>query len=250
MIYICIPVHEEARTIGVLLWKIRKVMRDFGRDYEVLVLDDASGDDTAETLARYRKILPLSVITGETRRGYGAAVETLIREALDRTEYPKRDAVVTIQGDFTEHPEYIVTLVKALEGGADVVTGTVEPDLRGVPRSVRFARWMAPFVLGGTLKAAPVSDPLSGFRAYRLIVLKKALRALGERRLIDGEGWAANIELLSLASAHARRIEEVPLDLRYDIRTRESRFSAVRTLRHLLRVRNPSLWNVEGEKAS
>jgi glycosyltransferase involved in cell wall biosynthesis len=249
LIYICIPVHDEARTIGVLLWKVRKVMREFDRDYQVLVLNDASEDDTAETLGRYRKILPLTVITEKERNGYGAALDRLIREALDRTEYPKRDAVVTLQGDFTEHPEYIVTLIKALEGGADVVAGSVERDRGGAPRSVRFARWVAPLVLGGTFKGAPVSDPLSGFRAYRLIVLKKALRRLGDRPLVSGEGWAANLELLSVASVHARRIEEVPLDLRYDIRTRGSRFSAVRTLRSLLRVRNPGLWSVEGEGA-
>ena len=44
MIYVCIPAHNEASTIGVLLWKIRKVMLEFGREYEVLILDDASTD--------------------------------------------------------------------------------------------------------------------------------------------------------------------------------------------------------------
>ena len=42
MIYICIPAYNEADTVGVLLWKIRRVMENFPRDYELLVLDDAS----------------------------------------------------------------------------------------------------------------------------------------------------------------------------------------------------------------
>ena len=46
MIYICIPALDEARTIGVLLWRIRQVMEEFPRDYHVLVLDDGSTDDT------------------------------------------------------------------------------------------------------------------------------------------------------------------------------------------------------------
>ena len=46
MIYITIPVHDEESTVGVLLWKIRNVMGEFGRDYEILVCDDASTDGT------------------------------------------------------------------------------------------------------------------------------------------------------------------------------------------------------------
>ena len=34
-----------------------------------------------------------------------------VREAVDRAPYPKRDAIVTLQGDFTEHPEDLVPLV-------------------------------------------------------------------------------------------------------------------------------------------
>jgi len=35
VIYICIPAHNEKRTIGVLLWKIRNVMAEIGRDFEI-----------------------------------------------------------------------------------------------------------------------------------------------------------------------------------------------------------------------
>ena len=242
MIYICIPVHNEARTIGVLLWKIRNVMQEFGRDYEVLVLNDGSDDDTSEALGRYKKSLPMMVIEEATSVGYARGIEKLIRLALQRTNYPKRDSVVTIQGDFTEHPEHIVSLVKTLEGGADVVAGSVEKGRAVVPRPVRVARLLAPLLLGKAHRAAPVSDPLCGFRAYRLIVLRKALRAMGAGPLVNWDGWAANLQLLAVSAAPARRIEEVPVDLRYDIRERESRFSAVRTLRGLMRVRNGKMW--------
>jgi len=242
LIYICIPARDEARTIGVLIWKIRKVMAEFGRDYEILVLNDASSDDTAEVLERYRGLLPLTVLTERAPIGYARGLEKLIRLALERTDYPKRDAVVTLQGDFTEHPEHIVSLVKTLEGGADVVSGVVESGRPELPRGMRIVRWLAPFLLRSSLKGAPVSDPFCGFRAYRLIVWKKAIRAMDDTPIVDGEGWAANVELLRVAAAHARRIEEVPLDLRFDIRERASRFEVVGTLKGLLRVRSHKDW--------
>lgn len=237
MIYVCIPAHNEERTIGVLLWKIRKVMLEFGRDYEVLVLNDASTDGTSEVLDRYRKVLPLRILEEERGLGYSGAVQRLLREALHRTSYPKRDSAVLLQGDFTESPDSIVPLVKALEGGADVVAGVVEENGSPSPRAVRVARRIAPWVLGSAYGGAPVSDPLSGFRAYRLIVLKKALAGFGKKPFLTTDGWASNVELLGLVAPHARRIAEAPLTLRYDVDGRPSRLSAVRTLRGLLRVR-------------
>lgn len=237
MIYVCIPAHNEERTIGVLLWKIRKVMREFGRDYEVLVLDDASTDETAKVLDRYRRVLPLRVLKEEHRAGYPSAVQRLLREALDRTSYPKRDAAVLLQADFSESPDDIVPLLKALEGGADIVAGVVEQNGLPAPRAVRVARRMAPWVLGRAYGGAPVSDPLSGFRAYRLIVLKKALAEFRGGPFLETDGWASNVELLGLVAPYARRIAEAPLTLRYDVAARPSRLSAVRTLRGLLRVR-------------
>lgn len=257
MIYICIPAHDEDRTIGVLLWKIRRVMAEFERDYQILVLDDASADETGEVLQRYRRILPLSVFQEQTAVGYARGLEKLVREAVRRAPYPKRDAVVTLQADFTESPEHIVSLVKVLEGGADVVAGVLagaeadeaSGDRGEPPFRVRAARKIAPFLMGPVYRQAPVSDPLCGIRAYRIITLKNALAEVGDGPLLHVEGWAANVELLSVAVRHARRVEEVPLGMRYDLRTRETRFRPVRTLRDLLRLRRRLSW-MHGEGAA
>lgn len=240
MIHIAVPVHNEDRTLGVLLWKIRKVMRGFGRDYQVVVVDDASSDRTPAVLKRYRAFLPLRVLRTEARMGYGVALEWVIRDVVERSRYPKRDVVVTIQGDLTEDPEDMVAMVKMIEGGADLVAGVMEEGGRVLPRPIRLARRLARLV-AGAVRRAPVSDPLSGFRAYRLIVLKRALRDREEGRpLFQSNGWGANVELLALAAPHARRIEESPFRVWVARRTRPSRFRAVSSLSALLRLRRTS----------
>lgn len=250
MIYVCIPAHNEAATVGVLLWKLRRVLGEFGRDYKILVCDDASTDDTADVLSRYRRSLPLTVIRSEERIGYGRSVERLLREVAEVAPYPKRDCAVVLQGDFTERPEDVVSLVKVLEGGADIVAGsiTLSADPR-VPRPLRLARRFARLALGRTWRKAPVSDPVSGLRAYRVIVLRKAFRDRPDEPLVHAEGWAANVELLRALAPHARRISEAPQELRYDLQVRPSRFHAWRTLRALLPLRWGPPWGPGAEAA-
>jgi glycosyltransferase involved in cell wall biosynthesis len=246
LIYVCIPVHDEASTVGVLLWKIRKVLGEFGRDYRIVVHDDASRDDTIEVLERYRRSLPLTVLRSSERQGYGRSVERLLRHVSEVSPYPKRDCAVVMQGDFTENPEDMVSLVKVFEGGADIVAGHEEQDAaRGVaaPDGVRWARRLSGIFLRRLLRTAPVSDPLSGMRAYRVIVLKKAFRDLPEDRfLTTSDGWAANVELLGCLVPHARRVAEAPLTLRYDLRQRPSRFKAWPTFVSLFKLRR-SVWS-------
>jgi glycosyltransferase involved in cell wall biosynthesis len=242
LIYISIPVHNEGRTIGLLLWKIRKVMAEFGRPYEICVFDDASTDETPKVLSRYAGLIPLHQIRSDERVGYGRAIERLVRSVVDRSAYPKRDVMVTLQGDFTEDPEAIVVMVKKIEGGADLVAGNPSSVGAAVPAPVRACRRLAPIVLGRTFSRAPVKDSLSGFRAYRMIVLKKALRELqDDQMLLTSGGWGANLELLLRVAPYVRRIEEAEFAMGSFRRERASRFRAIQTLRTLVGLRG-TVW--------
>ena len=82
VIYVCIPAHNEGRTIGVLLWKIRNTLGEFSRDYRILVHDDASTDDTQAVLERYQRVLPLTLLGSQDQIGYGRSVEKLLRHVV------------------------------------------------------------------------------------------------------------------------------------------------------------------------
>ena len=226
MLYICIPAFDEAPTIGLLLWRIRKVFQEFSREYEVLVYDDGSTDETASVLEPYRKVLPLTVLGGREHVGYGKALESLFRMASRRTRYPRRDAVVVMQGDFTDQPEHLPELVKRFEGGADIVVGERTVSDRW-PKPVRRLRRVAPWVLRPFISVPGVSDPFSTFRLYRTSVVRDLLKEVADASVVERDGWAANVELLLRTSKYARRIETVALEPRYDLRPREPRVRAL-----------------------
>lgn len=221
MIYVCIPSHNEAPTIGLLLWRIRQVFTAFPREYQLLVADDASTDATSDVLEPYNRVLPLQVVRHAARRGRAASVEELLRIAVERTDRPKRDCAIILDADFAHSPDVLPELVKEIEGGADLVVA--EGEIRGEPtRGHRLFRQWAPRVLRGAVRVPGIHDVVSGFVAIRLIALKQALRMSGER-LLTTEGWVARAELLAKVARHARRIESVRSLERYDLRQRESR---------------------------
>ncbi len=221
MLYICIPTYNEAPTVGVLLWRIRKVFQGFSREYEILVYDDASTDGTSDALKPYSEVIPLTVIRGTERKGYAHAISALAREVSRKTKYARRDGMLIMQADFTDQPEHIPELVKRFEGGVDIVIA--QSDAIQAPSAVRRMYKLALPVLRFFVKTGTVADPFRSYRLIRISVIRELLKSLGNEPLLTTEGWAADAELLLRAAKFARKIDTVPLPARYDLRTRETR---------------------------
>lgn len=233
MIFVCVPVHNEARTAGLVLWKVRQVFTALQREYHLLVSDDGSTDDTAEVLAAYARVLPMTVVPHAERRGYARSLEELLRLALQRTDRPKRDCAITLHADFVHSPEVMEEMVKRLESGADLVVAELLEAVGPPPRPFRWVRrWASRLLPVGGLK-----DPISGFAALRLMVLRQALRHDPARPLLTTEGWCASAELLARLTPHARRVDAVPARARYDLHQRLSRVKPWRQLVETWRAR-------------
>jgi glycosyltransferase involved in cell wall biosynthesis len=206
----------------LVLWRIRKTFADFQREYELLVYNDGSSDATAEVLAPYADALPVTILGGKEHVGYARAIDELLRAALSRCRYPRRDAVVLMQGDFTDQPEQIPELVKRFEGGADIVVAEPAIDA-SMPKPVRQLQRVGRWIARRFARIPGVTNPLGSFRLFRVTVVRDAVRAAGDKPLIEGDGWDANIDLLLAMAPHARRIEAVTLQPRYDLRPRPTR---------------------------
>ena len=229
MIHIGIPVHNERETIGPLLWRIRELLYGERRQFHVLVCDDASDDGTHEALERYPRVLPLTVLRNEARQGYAASLDRLVRATLHRSGYPRRDAFVSMQGDFSDPPERLPEMLRRFEGGADLVT-VARGDSESMAR--RLTRAGARLCARHLLAAPAVADPYASLRLYRLFALERAVAA-GDGQLLQYDGWAANAAMLLRVWPFVRRFEEIPHDPHPPRRYRDARFRAGEQLRQL-----------------
>ena len=241
MIYVCIPTRNNAPTVGLVLWKLRKVFHDFPREYHILVADDASTDGTRETLETYQRALPLTLLRHDERRGRAATLEALFQDALTRSDRPRRDCVATVPADFAISPAALPSLIKRFESGADVVIGEADPP--HLPLRMRLLRRWAPWLLKPGIALPGVRDLLSGVAVIRLVTLKNCFqeRAAG---LFDTDGVCADAELVARAAAKARQVATVHVDEYpngHVLRAESQAFTtAVRLLRAGRRLRIPT----------
>jgi glycosyltransferase involved in cell wall biosynthesis len=208
VLYVCIATRDNAATVGPLLWKLRKVFQEFSREYHILVADDGSTDGAGETLEAYQRALPLTLVRHDPPIGLAASLEGLFRDALERSDRPRRDCVATLPADFSFSPAVLPDLLRRFESGADVIVG--ESAFEGQPFGWRLVARSAPWLLRPGISLPGLRDLLSGVTLIRLITLKSCLKD-DAGALLRTDGLPARAELVARVASTARQIASVPI---------------------------------------
>lgn len=114
IISVVIPCRNEAANLPVLLDEVDAALA--GRDFEVLVIDDGSSDDTGAVLAarRHAGAAHLRQLRHDRSAGQSAAVRSGVFAARGKL-------VVTMDGDGQNDPAYLPQLADALTGAGPAV---------------------------------------------------------------------------------------------------------------------------------
>lgn len=130
---IIIPAYNEARTIHLILDKVRAVQLPQNFEKEIVIVNDCSKDNTASVLEKYMVDHPdqkFIVYNQERNRGKGAAIHKGI-------ELAGGDYIIIQDADLEYNPEeYNILLRPIMDGFADVVYGS--RFLGGKPHRILF----------------------------------------------------------------------------------------------------------------
>lgn len=182
-ISVIIPAFNEGPRIVPIVQHIRKVLPEA----EILVIDDASGDDTADQAAR----TGARVIRRPHNMGNGAGVKTGVRAA-------RGDVVIVIDGDGQHNPDDIPKLLEYMDRYDMVIATRTERDSHENTR-----RWLGNSMLnrfGSYLADQEMQDLTSGFRAMRREVMLEFIHLLPNRF-----SWSTTSAMaLAIAGYHIR----------------------------------------------
>ena len=213
-----VPAYNESGAIGGIVDEIR----DFDPALDVVVVDDASTDETAAIAAAHGATvlrLPFNV-------GIGGAVQTGFRYALEY-EY---DIAVRLDGDGQHDPRELPKLLAPLErGDANLVIGSrfVDPGGSYRPPFARrvgirvFARLVS--LLGGQR----VTDTTSGFMALDRV----GITLFAEQFPHD----YPEVEATLVALRSGLRLAQVQVEMR-ERETGSSSITFVRSVYYLVKV--------------
>lgn len=115
LISLIIPCFNEAEVLPLLYARIQEVVTHWNYDYEIILIDDGSTDDTWEQMQQYHnddahwKVIRLS-----RNFGHQLALWTGLQHA-------QGDAIVVLDADLQDPPEIIPQFLKQWQAGYDVV---------------------------------------------------------------------------------------------------------------------------------
>lgn len=195
------PTYCEAENVEEFLKRVRTGLPDA----DILVVDDASPDGTADLVERIGAELGrVEVVRRPGKEGLGPAYRAGFSEGIRRAY----DVLVEIDADLSHDPSELGAFMAAIADGADLVIGSRYVDGGSIPHwpLVRRVISRVGCAYAGFALNVGLRDVTSGYRAYRSEVLQAV--AYEHTR---ANGYAFQIELAYRIVQAGYRVDEVPI---------------------------------------
>jgi glycosyltransferase involved in cell wall biosynthesis len=160
---VIVPVRDEAGTVGELAAQVASVLDRLGRSFELIFVDDGSGDGTPRQVREARE-RDSRVKLVRLRRNFGKAAALCAG-----FDHSNGEIIITMDGDLQDDPEEIPRFLATLEErDLDLVSGwkkrRQDPASKRLPS--RLFNWVT-----RRLAQVDLHDFNCGFKAYRREVL-------------------------------------------------------------------------------
>ena len=203
-VIVVLPAYNAANTLMDTVREIDKTVVD-----EVILVDDASKDDTAHL----SESIGLITLKHSHNMGYGANQKTCYKAALDSNA----DIVVMLHPDYQYTPKLLPAMVKLIETGLyDIALGSRilgNGALRGGMPLYRYVSNRILTLIQNVLLREKLSEFHTGYRAFSRKVLEEL--PLAE----NSDDFLFDNQMLAQAIFFGYRIGEITCPTRYEVRS-------------------------------
>ncbi|HCJ66776.1 MAG TPA: glycosyl transferase family 2 [Elusimicrobia bacterium] len=214
---ILIPAYNEEKNIGQVIEKIRQ----YQPACEILVINDASTDDTAR-IAREKNV---EVISHPFNLGYGAVLQTGYKYALNKGY----DYLVQLDADGQHDPIKIKDFIEEFKKGeVDLIIGSRFLNQKHYP--IPFFRLLGIKIFGflvSLFTGQKITDSTSGYQGFNRKVLEFYTQDFFPSDFPDAD-------VLILAHRAGIRIKEIPATMYSS--SRKSIHSGLRPLYYIFKM--------------
>lgn len=191
-ISVVVPVYNSERSIGELYHRLDRVLASISTEYEIIMVDDGSKDNSFVELHRLdadRRVLRIICLDGNF--GQQNAIMCGLR-------HTKGDYVITIDDDLQHPPEEIPKLLQELDKGFDVVYGI--PSVKKV-HGIRSYGTVLTDMFFTFICSKPRSVKVGSFRALKRHIAEK----------ISGD-YTEFVYITAITLKHTRNIGNVTVE--------------------------------------
>jgi dolichyl-phosphate beta-glucosyltransferase len=206
-----IPAYNEQKLIISTLETLIRFLTPRYPDFEILVIDDGSQDQTARVVQRFSEQEPCTrLLVQPSNLGKGHAIQRGVQESKGRF-------IIFMDADLPYDLEAIHAILTALRSGMDLAIGSrhlAGSEIRDVP-PLRYVAGQIFSILVGMLMFPGIHDTQCGLKGFRV----EAARQIFERLTIGKFGF--DVEVLYIARKLKYSILPVPVQMtgfRYDSR--------------------------------
>jgi undecaprenyl-phosphate 4-deoxy-4-formamido-L-arabinose transferase len=164
VVSLVIPVYNEEQNLRALMERIRPVMKNLNKSYEIIFIDDGSRDGSLAILKNFSGEPHVKVI--ELTRNYGQHAAILAGFSEVRGEI-----VITLDADLQNPPEEIPKLVRVMEEGGYDVVGTIRKGRKDSLFRILPSKFIN--IIARKITGVRMTDWGCMLRAYRRVIVER-----------------------------------------------------------------------------
>jgi len=201
LVSVIMPAYNLEHIIPLSILRVKEILEKHGYNYEIIVIDDGSKDNTYQEALRVSRVDPerIKVYKLPRNKGKGYAL-------IYGYKHSRGNIIVFFDADLDIDPHQIPLLIETLKSnGVDtVITSKWHPRSKTIATTHRRLLSKAFYALVRLLLGIKTSDTQTGAKAFH----RKTLQNIADNLMV--KRYAFDAELLTAITAKGYRICEVP----------------------------------------